>query len=341
MSEPERWYQTLLDDPAGRKQWMQAAGNILARTDGKTFYLWHNAPIPNATNHYTYVAESLRSKTAPSVADLLGKRALEIAPTTYTSSEDCWAFDNAADLGLMLDEWDTRNAGSALKKIMQRGPAPFYDQRETWNSFCNDVLTPFARLAVALANLGDNTGLDLYSKCVKDRAASDLRRLPMALLPLARFPNYPSIKEASERLFRTGNGDWIEAQSGYDLLNTRLPLNRPFRELILNSLTNRTKAGTFVFKGKNQFNIAFDRGGEEGGILQPDVFAPRIGQTVSFRVCDDVARRLSRIEGVPVLRLFWPEDRRDETVASIVRFLQDNGDNLKLKPAAWPASNDD
>jgi serpin B len=26
---------------------------------------------------------------------------------------------------------------------------------------------------------------------------------------------------------------------------------------------------------------------------------------------------------------------------SIVRFLQDNGDNLKLKPAAWPASNDD
>ncbi|HEX4120135.1 MAG TPA: hypothetical protein VH619_05940 [Verrucomicrobiae bacterium] len=52
--ELERWYQTLADDNAGRHQWMQAARNILARTDGKTFYLWRNTPVPDATNGYTY-----------------------------------------------------------------------------------------------------------------------------------------------------------------------------------------------------------------------------------------------------------------------------------------------
>jgi hypothetical protein len=331
-AQPERWYRTLLDDQAGRKQWMQAARNILARTDGTTFYLSRNAPIPNATNHYTYAGQSLRSKAAPSVGELFLKRALAIAPTNFSSSQDAWSFQDAADLGLMLAEWDARNATPALEKIIHRCPAFFFDQPEIWTTGCAVVPVQFARLAVALAKLGDNSGLDLYAKWVRDSKLSDLHdALPVALSPLGDFPNHPSIKEASAHLFQMEKGDWI-GQRHPDLLDTRLLLNGPFRLLVLSALTNKARMGAIVLKEKDQFEYTSDHE-SGGGLLKPDSFAPKLGEAVSYRVCDDVAHRLSRIEGLPVLQLYWPQDKRDEAVAGIIKFLQDHGANLKLKPA--------
>ena len=157
----ERWYRTLLDDQAGRRQWMQAAANILSRTDGTVAYPWKNAPIPNATNHYAYLAESLRAKTGPSVAELFIRRALEIAPTKYHSSEDCWTFQDAADLGLMLAEWDRKAATAGLGEIIRRCPI-LYADREKWSTGCAVVPERFAALADAMAEFGDTTGLDIY-----------------------------------------------------------------------------------------------------------------------------------------------------------------------------------
>ncbi len=191
-----------------------------------------------------------------------------------------------------------------------------------------------------MANLGDTTGLALYAKCVNDRAASDLRdALPAVLSPLGHFPDHPSIKEASAHLFQMEKGDWI-GQRHYDLLETRLLLNGPFRLLVLSALTNKAKTGAIVLREKGEYEITV-KNGSEGGLLKPDSFAPKIGEAVSYRICDDVAHRLSRIEGLPVLQLYWPQDKRDKAVAGIIKILQDHGDNLKLNPAPWPAGDDD
>ena len=183
--------------------------------------------------------------------------------------------------------------------------------------------------------------MDLYAKWVQDGKLTDLRdALPAALLPLGHFPNQPSIMEASVHLFRPENGAWLDTQGGCDLLGTRLPLNEPFRLLILSALTNKSSAGTIVLKENRQFELDLVTH-SEGGFLEPDAFAPGIGHAVSFRVCDDVARRLSRIEGLPLLRLYWPESKRDKAVSDIIKFLQENGDNLILNPAPWPMSKED
>jgi hypothetical protein len=158
--------------------------------------------------------------------------------------------------------------------------------------------------------------------------------LPGALSPFGRFPNHPSIKEASARLFRATNGDWLSSPHWVDLIKTRLVLNEAFRALILPALADWTKAGTIVLKADGDFEIRTE-GGSEGGLLNPDAWAPKAGEIISFRVCDNIARRLSRIDGLPILKLYWPEAKRDEVISLIVRFLKDNDGSLKLKPAAW------
>lgn len=340
VAQPERWYLTLLDDEAGRQQWMQAAVEILSRTDGRTAYLWKNAPIPNATNGYRYVAESLRSRADPSVADLFLKRALAIAPTNFTSSDDCGTFADAADLGLMLAEWDPKAAKDALGKIIQRCPALYADAPGRWGTGCAVVPEQFAGLAVALAKLGDTSGLDLYSKWLGHQNFEDIAdALPGVLTPLWRFPDQPSIKDVSARIFQMQKVDWMSEWVGTDLLHTHLVQNEAFRRLILQALTDKSKAGTFVRLADGQYRINTP-GIQRGSVFDPDAFAPKVGEVVSFRVCDDIADRLSRIEDLPQFKIYWPEAMRDAAIANIIRFLNQNGDQLKLRSAVWPVDED-
>jgi hypothetical protein len=122
-------------------------------------------------------------------------------------------------------------------------------------------------------------------------------------------------------------------------MKTRLVLNEAFRALILPALADRRKAGTIVLKANSDFEIQTE-GGSEGGLLNPDAWAPKVGEIISFRVCDNIARRLSRIDGLPTLKLYWPEVRRDEALAVIVRFLKDNGNNFSVRPGGWLEYND-
>jgi len=124
-----------------------------------------------------------------------------------------------------------------------------------------------------------------------------------------------------------------------DLLRTRLVLNDAFRALALAALNDKTETGTIVLREGGSYEEKSPHG-SQGGTITPDAFAPKVGVTVSFRVCDDVAHRLKRIEGLPRLELYWPEAKRDEAVAAVREFLGKNGNNLELGPATWPWSDD-
>src|SRR5207247_10023356 len=127
--------------------------------------------------------------------------------------------------------------------------------------------------------------------------------------------------------------------AGGGMLKSRLGLTDEFQALILRALGDKSESGTIVLRANGEFEIR-SRGSSEAGTLKRDAFAPNASESVSFRVCDDVARRLSRIEGLPRLELYWPEAKRDVVLASIVQFLTENGKELKLKPAPWPLTDD-
>jgi hypothetical protein len=64
-------------------------------------------------------------------------------------------------------------------------------------------------------------------------------------------------------------------------------------------------------------------GAEEAEMFQSsqDPLLPPAGSTVSFRLCDLFAERLSRLDGAPRFEIYWPEAKRDGAVAAIGAFL--------------------
>lgn len=338
LAQAERWYDALRDDHAGRKQWMEAAENILSRTDGKYTYSWREAPAPNASNGLTYVVKDLRLKSNPSISDLLAKRALAIAPTNYDDSDACWSFDDATTLTMMLVELVPDNAPGVLTKLIPRCPLFF-----GWDEA--DVQEDLAKLAVALAHLGDGSGLDIYAKwlaCQKFNEVQDGWALPKVLAPLGRFPDRPSIREVSAKIFQIGTVDWLNQPGGSDdLLQTHLIRNEAFRDLVLQSLKNGEQCGTIVIKEGGQFEATEGQGGFGGDVRHDDPLAPKIGQRISFRVCDDTARRLSRIKNLPQFEPYWPEDKRNTAIAAISVFLKEHGNHLEVKPPSWPLDTTD
>lgn len=330
MEPAERWYQTLKDDQAGRKQWMQAAENFLQRTDGKVTYHWKCTPLPDATNKFRYIAFDFHAKKDPSVSELMSQRALEIAPTNFTSTEDCWKFDDAANLGLMMTEWDPQCAKSALPKIIDHCPV-YYERDPSWTT--RDTAISFARLAIALGQLGDTSGVDRYATWLAKQKIKDLLdAMPEDLSPLGYFPDLPSVRIASTNVFQMGAYDWYNDWN--DLLKTRLVLNASFQQIILQGLSNQSKGGTFMLKtnGDCEIDTLYTSG---GGRFQPDPLAPAVGQMVTFRVCDSIASRLTRIEGLPSVKVYWPEAERDTAIAKIIPMIKNHGNELRLTPIPW------
>lgn len=321
LSRVERWHATLRDDRQKPDQWLQAARSIVSRTDGQHIYTWPNAAPAAGSNALAFAGEALR-KAEPSVTELLLRRALEIAPTNFQSSMDCWTFQNAADLGLMLAEWEP-SAARALRQIIARCPALNFDAPGRWSSGCGIVLVKLAALAEALAEAGDTTGLDSYAGWIERQTLTDVRdALPSVLAPLARFPDHFSIKRASRRLFSNNQAEWLDISGGSDLLQTRLVANPSFRTLILEGLKNIASEGTIIVKASGEYSVQ-TRAGSEGGQLTPDSFAPAPDQPVRFRINDYLAYRLSRNLAVS-FQLYWPEARRDEAISAVTAALRES-----------------
>jgi hypothetical protein len=70
-------------------------------------------------------------------------------------------------------------------------------------------------------------------------------------------------------------------------------------------------------------------------MVQSDLLAPKVGEQISFRVCDDMAWRLSRIKNLPHFELYWPQTDRDAAIVAITEFLKEHGNHLELKPQSW------
>ena len=65
-------------------------------------------------------------------------------------------------------------------------------------------------------------------------------------------------------------------------------------------------------------------------MLKPGVMAER-DKPLSFRVCDDIASRLPRIEGLTEFELYWLEEKRDAALNEIRQFLQHPPPSMRIR----------
>lgn len=331
ISKSERFLHLLEDDQAGAGQWLEAARNILSRTDGKQVFLWGNAPRPKATNSLAYHELSLRENSHSAVSSALLKRALELAPVDYRSTKDYWTFNDAVTFGLMLAEWDPTAARLGLIKIIQRSHALFDQPNATGRNLSG---RQFALLVRAMAELGDDQGLAHYASWVAKQSYSDLvGDLPYVLSPLGKFPENPKIKTASVVLFQKETEKWIFGQSWHnDLLSSSLMYNESFRSLVLEAMNDKTPSGSIMLNENGNFTIQI-RTMTEIRSLEKDASTPKVGEKITLRRCDEIAYRLSHLENLPDFQIYWPENMRDKALIETAKFLREHGSDFKLKPS--------
>src|SRR5262249_6104427 len=90
-TDADRWFQTLVDDQATPKQWLEAAENIVKRAPRTPPPPVQKSKVAPAffqlqPDDRPMQGETLRGRSGPSVADLLTRRANEIAERDPNSS---------------------------------------------------------------------------------------------------------------------------------------------------------------------------------------------------------------------------------------------------------------
>jgi hypothetical protein len=318
---PERRYLGLADDNVPPMRWVEAAGEIVKLV----------APPRDRPEASIFAGESLRDKRSPSVAELMAKRAEELAASADNSP---FALRNACKIAYDLDTWDPAASGPTLaalaKKCMFSAAMDPYD----WQTGETPGVVVLTLLRM---EHGDETALQEYAEWLRTVDPQKARPIAAAFEPLWRHPDDPAVVEAISSMFANSKSPWVAfvirgADTGHSLIVTPILGVRPFREHVLAQLSNKDKAGTIIIE-YGQVRVRVEGGAEWN--LGPHSITPHPPEPsteLAFRICDPYAYGLSRVPGFGEFQLHWPEPQRDEAVAACAELLWVYGEGFKYSP---------
>jgi hypothetical protein len=200
------------------------------------------------------------------------------------------------------------------------------------------------------ANAGDKKALREYAAWLQ---AIDPGRFSWQidgmLGPLKQFPDDPAWREVWKILFDDEQSAWfgyLRQQSKLDPTRMSSPLfnvdeyfgtpfiNKiPFRKFANRLLHDKSACGKIV--GEAAHGYWLDQQLSTMRHYGYAVDSPKDGSEINgkqFRICDFYAWLLSnRIEGAPAFQLYWPESKRDETIAALEKMLETNNGDFKTR----------
>lgn len=241
----DRWYATLQDDGAGMGRWVEAAGNIAQPVNQTTYPgtgFSEERPVP--TNAPVRMrGEPLRSKTNPSVTELLARRATEI-PAASLGNYDLSA---GCEIGLRLAAWDPAAALAVAKTLTERcrTVTEYSDQKKP--------LLVVARLTLFRMRAGDAQAFEDYAAWLEATTPKQFEwSLAEALAPLCQHATNAVLRAAAERMFGTTNSRWGQLPWGntgsYDPVGSELVQVPAFRRLLQRELDKKTPCGTVEWR---------------------------------------------------------------------------------------------
>lgn len=346
----ERWYQTLRDKNAGDTSWDDAIANIVAVDRSKT-----NTPR-------LLRGESLRSKTNPSVTELLANYATRqsnpMVDHVNYGRIDRFYLPKWIGAALSLAAWDPQ----ASIPVLQARMATLL---KDWEDSLRIPVDPnigkeidatvvvlsenILRVTLARMEVKDESTLgeymnwlaqmpaDRYSKWQRAFHKGDLFR------PMWRYPKHQAVKAKAASIFNRStstlspllsltNGERSIVLQEAKTLLCKIP---EFQPLLLDALTNKSNLGLVAVRADGWITLrtASQNSGSQGG--KPDLSKCDPNQSVNYRICDFVASQLARWKGMPKIELYWREQFRDEAVAALYKQLQEvilNQTELELIP---------
>lgn len=324
LSPAERMFGRLADDSANKRIWKQAALAIVAVP----------RPLPGVSQ--SMAGETLREKNAPSVSELLAKRALQIAGSgPLSSSEDQFDAAEAIDVGLALAKWDPAAAKPTLEALTKRALELTVDTTARGNAE-GTLTTAAGKLIAKRLQLGD------------DRAWADYERLVPAIQPegyidvnayqpLWMAPENLHAEALARHLFldpesiyqkmsRSTKGLWYPIQGMVDSPMLRLAA---FRELLIQILDDKRVVGTTT-REKDSYRYSLSEGGGGGSYSWLDMFPEvPVGASAPLRVCDQLAVQVGQLRGAKRFNAIATDEARDAQIAELIALLRrSSGDAL-------------
>ena len=324
MKLEDRWYAILNDDNAGNR-WLEAAANITQPENLRRYPGGFSMEKPAPTNTSARLnGEALRSKSNPSVSELMARRALEVPadnPNAYDISMAC-------QMALALAAWDSQAAEPVAKTLLKRcrtvlkysDPHPSRpDQR---------LGTFMAKLTLACARKGDTNAFEDYAEWLKTTTPEQLGNSLMDNLePLRKFPTNELLESVAADLFGNTNSTWGRlpwTRTGFDDPVASDLANVPaFRLLLVRELGRKEVCGSLSYSSPNmiRFEITNYMSGSRG-IALPTDHQTTDGAGAELRWCDWIALSLASGKHIPPFDPFVPVERRDTAIDEAKTMLE-------------------
>ena len=357
LSLEERWYRILSNDDASADQWLEAAGFIIQRSDYNGQpppWVFTESRAPRPGEAFRLRGESLRTKTNPTISELLTRRMRDLAQQAVRESSYV-AMQKVVDLALALGTWD----GPAHINELQRLMSTLVDQyaRGKDASKRAPLIGQIVSLTLKRRELEDNQALTEYTAWLRTVRPADTEYSTVFLFePATRYPSAPEVVRAIDWMFLDVSSPWvplIPRSVDYYNIDTAKLMEKlvdfpAFRQQLLEHLEDKTVVGTLVprpaspddkYDLKIENNIAAVVAGSPNAtaivvsIAHSDPRAPRPPlQPRSFRVCDVYAWKLRGYEGAPRIELYWTEAERDAAVAESIKFLRTHQGKFVYSP---------
>ena len=306
----ERWYRTLADDAAGKAAWIDAVEQLVGYSE--------TPPLPG---------ESLRSKSFPTVSELLVKRAEEFARDRSNWHNSNQGFHNSDTVRFIMTsmKWEVVPMLPLAKELMGSiitiyGANPAGGHR--WQMDGRNL----GELTVARASNGDADALQEWAGWIRNRLPSDIQNdRQQSLEPLIRFPDHPAIKSAAAELFAKPDSPWRSFSASRTDTLISLRVFPEIKGLMLELLNDTRHHGEAVVRenlGQTLTTPTVSRGWGVDPLLQ----GVAVGTRVTVRRCDEVAQSLSRTPGYPAFSFFWTEARRDQSITAMKKLLAMRGE---------------
>lgn len=340
LSNEEKWYRILLNDDEPPEAQLQAAENICrgGRVGAMAYYNDSSATAAESGSAAAPPAgELLRTKSNPSVSELLNRRAEEYLSDDKTAAAPPWIFDKARRMALFSAEWNLPDSLPALRKV---GDA-VYRLLSKHEYLESGWLEALAALTIRRVDAGDKAALSQY--CMALLAAPE--RIWMEggetwscyWEPLYTFPEEPVSVAAAEEIFHASGkarseyfGKFGDAGLSCGLFEKLMRL-APYRMHVRNGLGDKTgimKLQT-TFSGDSAMLRSVKFGGGRGCTSLPadcvknDPLFPGDGTVQVLRICDVYAEALFKLKngGYPEFRRYWNEKERDRAIGKILLLL--------------------
>jgi hypothetical protein len=344
LSEEDRWYNTLKDDAAAPKQWLEAAEliamptNVTPGMDGSSTITNPPPGKPPALH-----GEALRAKKNPSVLELLAQRTAQVSQGDPTSSEGMSHLQDATTMALAAAKWDPQGAQPILAAQMKRC---LTWAQSAWKGYEDQFGPRIAELTVARVRAGDHDALIDFANYLRQLAPENVVAFNLAYFvePLWHFPDEQPMPTVAQELFLKSS-PWVPILQNqrYGTDWGRFFVNSPmlgvdaFRQRLLRELVNTDPLGTITLRpgSQPQPDEALNAIHFSPAIDQFDPLAPKEG-AFDLRVCDLYAQCLSNVRGLPWFAWYWPAEKRDAARAAMIQRLTQFGERYKYSDLQFP-----